>query len=140
MAGARGDLCGSRTAKNVPLEHALWIYEGAGSTGKGQRVPGEGDTYFGIFQGGRVYGVEESMPISSTVSASPSARVGSTGVFLSCRAFPGKIVEKPILRAGLLDACLLEGRGKSASETPPRSAFGRGIRCRNPLSWKIRRG
>ena len=52
----------------MPLEHALWIFAGGRSTGKGQPVTGEGDTYFGILQGVGVYGVEESMPISSTVS------------------------------------------------------------------------
>ena len=59
---------------------------------------------------------------------------------------PGKIVEKPILRAGLLDACLLEGR-KILIGDSPRSAFGQGVRCRKSpdragkllSSWKISR-
>ena len=48
-----GDLRGSRTAENVPLEHALWIFAGGRSTGKRSTRTRGGDTYFGIFPGGQ---------------------------------------------------------------------------------------
>ena len=93
--------------------------------GLGARLLSNG-AYFGIFQGGRVYGVEESMPISSTVSASPSARVVIDRVFLSAER-PGKIVE-------LFRPAACSKAGNPSSETPsPDPLSARAIRCRNHL-------
>ena len=72
--------------------------------------------YFGIFQVAGVYGARNRCRSAQRCRPRHLPGVGSTGC--SCLpSVPGKIVEKPILRAGLLDACLLEGR-QSSSETP----------------------
>ena len=140
MAGARGDLCGSRTAKNVPLEHALWIYEEADPTGKSTRNREGGHSnrdeglgaYLlsnaptsGIFQGGRgLRGREIDADQLYGVGPRRLPGWGSTGCPV-CRAFPVKWSNS----FGPLPCS--KGRIIRIGDSP-RFAFGRGIRCRNP--------
>ena len=125
----RGGLRGSRAAENVPLEHALWIrgqVDRERSTrnregGHSNRDEGLGARFgpmrlFRDIPGGRVYGVEESIPISSIASALPSARVGFTGCPV-CRAFPLKSSRNPSSgQDSSMPAC--SKAGLSSSETP----------------------